>query len=270
MSGNKKIYLGTNTKMYKTIRQTTDFLTRLHELTKDISRDTMELFVIPSYTALSAAKASVPEESILLGAQNMCWEDEGQFTGEISPLMLKEIGVNIVMIGHSERRHIFGESNEEENKKVLAALKHGFTPLLCVGETGEEKDAGVAAEVLNTQLKVGLHGVSPEQAKNVIVAYEPVWANGVNGKPASEEYAEQIHALLHRTLGELFGKETGADIPVLYGGSVNPQNAEKLIVMPHIDGLFIGRSAWDADNFNRIIRQVLPLFFKKQNPQGAE
>lgn len=270
MNGNRKIYLGTNTKMYKNISQTVDFLTKLDSLTKNISRDQLELFVIPSYTTLSAARASVPEKDILIGAQNMCWEDQGQFTGEISPLMLEEVGVNMVMIGHSERRHIFHESNSEENKKVLAALRHGFTPLLCVGETEEEKEFNIAAEVLNTQLKVGLGGIPAEQAEKIMVAYEPVWAIGVNGKPASEEYAEKIHELIHRTLSELFGKEQGEKIPVLYGGSVNNGNAEKLIVMPHIDGLFIGRSAWDADNFNTIIRKVMPLFFEKQDVWEAD
>lgn len=269
MSGNRKIYLGTNTKMYKNISQTVDFLTKLDCLTKDISRDKMELFVIPSYTTLSAARASVPAEDILVGAQNMCWEDQGQFTGEISPLMLEEVGVNLVMIGHSERRHIFNESNYEENKKVLSALSHGFTPLLCVGETEQEKNYGTAEEVLNTQLKIGLRGVTTEQAKKIMVAYEPVWAIGVNGKPASEQYAEKIHALIHHTLVELFGAEIGDRIPVLYGGSVNNENAEKLIVMPHIDGLFIGRSAWDAENFNKIIRKVMPLFFQKTESLGG-
>lgn len=268
MSGSRKIYLGTNTKMYKNIRQTVDFVTRLETLTKDIPRDGLELFVIPSYTTLAAARKSVPETDILIGAQNMCWEDQGQFTGEISPLMLEEVGVDLVMIGHSERRHVFRENDAEENRKVLAALKHGFVPLLCVGETGEEKEYGIAEEVIRTQLKAGFRGVPAEQAGKVMVAYEPVWAIGVNGKPASEDYAEKIHALIHRTLAEQFGREQGEKIPVLYGGSVNDGNAEKLIVMPHIDGLFIGRSAWDADHFNSIIRKVMPLFFQKSGTEG--
>ncbi|WP_277668825.1 triose-phosphate isomerase [Caproiciproducens galactitolivorans] len=269
MERRKKIYLGTNTKMYKTTEQTVTFLERLNELTQDISRDRMELFVIPSYITLPAARASVPQESVLIGAQNMGWEEEGQFTGEISPLMLREAGVNIVMAGHSERRHIFRETDEEENKKVLCALQHGFKPLLCVGETAGEKDFGIAEEVLRMQLKVGFHNVTPEQAKAVSVAYEPVWAIGVNGVPATKEYADHIHKVIRDTLVELFGAEVGGDIPVLYGGSVNPQNAEGLIGMPYIDGLFIGRSAWDADNFHSIIRMVLPLFEEKRRKEAA-
>ena len=270
MERRKKIYLGTNTKMYKTTEQTVQFLTRLRELTKDISREEMTLFVIPSYTTLSAARACVAREQVLLGAQNMGWEEQGQFTGEISPLMLREAGMDMVMVGHSERRHVLRETDAEENKKVLCALQHDFIPLLCVGETGEEKDFAIAEEVLRTQLKVGFYGVSPEQAKKALVAYEPVWAIGVNGIPASKEYADHIHLLIRNTLIELFGAEIGSDIPILYGGSVNPQNAEELIRMPHIDGLFIGRSAWDADNFDSIIRKVLPLFQEKRSKEAVK
>ena len=150
----KKIYFGTNLKMYKTIADTVDYLQKLVSNTKDISRDRIELFVIPSYTSLYKAVESIDRSDIKLGAQNMCWEDQGQFTGEISPLMLKEIGLDLVMIGHSERRHVFGESDTEENKKVKAALNHGFIALLCIGETLEEKNFGISEEVLRTQLKI--------------------------------------------------------------------------------------------------------------------
>lgn len=259
----KKLHIGTNTKMYKTIAMTLEFLSNLGQLTADIHRADLELFVIPSFTALSDARPVAEHGRISLGAQNMGWADEGQFTGEISPLMLKEIGVKIVEIGHSERRHVLGEDDEMENRKVLAALRHGFTPLLCVGETEKEKGYGLADEVLQTQLKVGLWDVSPHQAKHLWIAYEPVWAIGVGGKPASKEYAEEKHAVIRKTLDQLFGKEISRQIPVLYGGSVNNGNAAELIKMPHIDGLFIGRSAWDAANFNSIIREVLPLYQQK-------
>ena len=252
----KKIYFGTNTKMYKTIKDTTSFLTRLDELTKDISRDDIQLFVIPSYTSLPAAAELPLQERILIGAQNMGWEDQGQFTGEISPVMLDEIGIRLVMIGHSERRHVLRETDFDEEKKVRKAIDHGMTALLCIGETGEEKDYGLSPEVLRTQLKVGLHSLKEEDVKNLWVAYEPVWSIGVNGTPASKEYAEEMHIVIRDTLVELF-PENGKDIPVLYGGSVNPENCLGLISQEHVDGLFIGRSAWDADNFNKIIRSVL-------------
>jgi L-erythrulose 1-phosphate isomerase len=258
-----KIYLGTNTKMYKTIFDTIDFLSELDSLTADIDRRMLELFVIPSFTSLEAARKCVPADKITLGAQNMCWEDKGQFTGEISPIMLKEVGVKIVEIGHSERRHVLRETDAEENKKVLAALNHGFTALLCIGETEEQKKQGISDEVLRIQLKTGLYGVTPKLAEHLWVAYEPVWAIGANGTPASKEYADEKHAVIKRTLAELFGEEVGGGIPALYGGSVNNENANELIAMPHIDGLFIGRSAWNAKNFNTIIRAVMPLFFNK-------
>lgn len=258
-----KLYLGTNTKMYKTISDTVSFLTELRELTADIDREQLELFVIPSFTSLEAAKRTVTGKEIKLGAQNMCWEEEGQFTGEISPLMLKELGIDIIEIGHSERRHVLGETDEEEKKKVAAAVSHGFTPLLCIGETLEQKNYGISDEILSMQLKIGLSMVTKEQASKLWIAYEPVWAIGVNGIPADEGYADEKHAVIKNTLVTLFGEEVGRDIPVLYGGSVNNANAELLIRKPNIDGLFIGRSAWNADNFNRIIRSVMPLFFQK-------
>ncbi len=265
-----RLYLGTNTKMYKTISDTVTFLTELRTLTEDIDRDKLELFVIPSFTALSAAKKTVPGGEIKLGAQNMAWADEGQFTGEISPLMLKEIGIDIIEIGHSERRHVLGETDEDEKKKTAAAVKHGFTPLLCIGETLEQKNYGISNEILSMQLKIGLSMLSKEQAKQLWIAYEPVWAIGVNGIPADEGYADEKHAVIKETLVTLFGEEVGRDIPVLYGGSVNNANAELLIQKPNIDGLFIGRSAWNADNFNRIIRSVLPLFYDRKDRKGCE
>lgn len=263
MNKQKKLYLGTNTKMYKTIAMTEDFLISLKERTANISRSELELFVIPSFTALYRARQCAEPDEIHLGAQNMCWEDEGQFSGEISPLMLKEVGVELVMIGHSERRHVLMETNEMENRKVLCALRHGLTPLLCIGETAEEKSHGLSDDVLRTQLKVGLHGVSAEDAAKVWIAYEPVWAIGVNGVPATKEYAEEKHCVIRQCVNTLFGSETGERIPLLYGGSVNPQNAVELISMRDIDGLFIGRSAWNAESFESIIRSVLPLWREK-------
>ena len=148
----KKLYFGSNLKMYKGIRDTTEYLKKLEDKTRDLSREEMELFIIPSYTSLPDAVRQTDSKLIRLGAQNMGWEDEGQFTGEISPCMLEEMGINLVMIGHSERRHVFGETDVEEDHKVKAALRHGFGVLLCVGETLEEKEYGIAEEVLRTQI----------------------------------------------------------------------------------------------------------------------
>ena len=265
----KKMYIGTNTKMFKTASETVDFLGQLYSFTADIERDEIELFVIPSYTSLGKARETVSSSQIKIGAQNISWEDRGQFTGEISPLMLKEIGIDLVMIGHSERRHIFGEKDAEENMKVLAALKHGFTALLCVGETEEQKESGISDEVLRTQVKYGLKNVSPDMSEKIWLAYEPVWAIGIHGKPATSEYADEKHKVIKDCLVEIFGNDTGSSIPVMYGGSVNNMNSIELIQKENVDGLFIGRSAWDAENFNSIIRSVLPLFRKKvKKPVG--
>ena len=256
----KKLYFGSNLKMYKNTADTVAYLKALEEKTKDIPN--IQMFIIPSYTTLERASEAVDHNNILIGAQNMCWEDQGQFTGEISPLMLKELGLDLVMIGHSERRHVFGETDVEENKKVLASLKHGFKTLLCIGETAEEKNFGISAEVLRTQLKVGLHGVEEKDLDKVWVAYEPVWSIGVNGTPAKADYAEEMHKEIKKCLNELFGKAS-KNIPVLYGGSVNPTNADELIKQKHIDGLFTGRAAWDAEKFDLLIRQALKAYANK-------
>jgi len=258
----KKLYFGSNLKMYKNIHDTVEYLQNLVEYTKDLSRDEIELFIIPSYTTLESASKNVDHAFVKIGAQNMCWEDEGQFTGEVSPLMLKEIGIDLVMIGHSERRHVFGETDIEENKKVKAALNHGFTTLLCIGETAEEKSYGISPEVLRTQLKIGFHDIPVSQIPNIWVAYEPVWSIGVNGTPATADYAEEMHKVIKQTLLDIFG-DAGADIPVLYGGSVNPGNASDLIVQPSIDGLFTGRAAWQADKFDKLIRDAKTAFESK-------
>lgn len=263
MTLRRKLLMGTNLKMYKTIAQTVAYLQELQAKTADLSRDELCLFVIPSYTALSAATAVVDHSLVELGAQNMNWEEKGQFTGEISPLMLQELQLEIVEIGHSERRHVFGETDLEERQKVGAALQHGFTPLLCVGETAAEKELGISDERLRMQLKIGLHGLSETQAAAVWVAYEPVWAIGVNGAPAAPEYANAKQQVIRDVLQELF-PYAGGSIPVLYGGSVNQDNANALIRQPAIDGLFVGRAAWDASDFDRLIRQVWPLWRKKE------
>jgi triosephosphate isomerase len=257
----RKLHIGTNLKMYKTIQETVSYLTDLERLTGDLAGD-LCLFVIPSYTALPAASAAVDRARISLGAQNMHWEEKGQFTGEISPLMLQELELEIVEIGHSERRHSFRETDIEENKKVISAINHGFIALLCVGETGDDKELDIGDERLRQQLKVGLHGLGEADCGRLWVAYEPVWAIGVNGIPARSDYADVKHRLIRETLLQLFPHQ-GHNVPILYGGSVNPDNACDLICQPAIDGLFVGRSAWEASRFDALIRQVLPVWRQK-------
>jgi len=258
----KKLYIGTNLKMYKTIAQTVNYLRELGSLTDGINREKLCLFVIPSYTSLQSAVSVAAQSRILLGAQNMHWEEQGQFTGEISPLMLDELGIDIIEIGHSERRHVFGETDEHCNKKVLSALAHGFVPLLCVGETAQQKDNGVSDEILRIQIKIGLLGVEPEQLQKLWVAYEPVWSIGVSGIPAPPEYAQEKHKVIRAVLRELYG-HAADEVPILYGGSVNPDNFRALISQPEVNGLFVGRAAWEAEKFNILIRETLPVWEQK-------
>ncbi len=254
----KKLYFGSNFKMYKNIAETKEYLQAIIKETEKIDKERIQLFFIPSYTSLESASKldSNIRNKFMLGAQNMCWEDSGQFTGEISPVMLKELGIELVMIGHSERRHGFHEDNVMENRKVRKALESGFTTLLCVGETAEEKNYGIGKEVIRTQLKTGLHKVEKEKLDKLWVAYEPVWAIGVNGTPASTEYAQDMHKAIRSCIEELYG-EKSADVPILYGGSVNLQNAEELIVQQDIDGLFTTRTAFQVKNFAEIIRKSI-------------
>lgn len=261
----KQLYFGSNFKMYKNIQATEEYLQAIVAATKDIDKEHVQFFFIPSYTSLESASKTSVRSQFMLGAQNMCWESEGQYTGEISPEMLKELGLDLVMVGHSERRHGFGESNETENKKVKKALEYGFTTLLAVGETKEEKNFGVGVEVLRTQLKTGLHDISPKDAAEKIwIAYEPVWSIGTGGTPAPVEYAREMHHEIRSCLVELFGAE-GNEIPILYGGSVNAQNGSALITQPDINGLFTTRTAFQVDTFAKLIRDAVEAFEQEQN-----
>jgi len=251
-----RLYVGSNLKMYKTNRQTVEYIDQIHTLTGDLPRPPLQLFILPSYTALADACRQADPDLLWVGAQNMHWEAEGPFTGEVSAPMLREIGVKIVMAGHAERRQIFSETDEQVNRRVHAALANGFITLLCIGETQSERQAGRSEERLRIQLTAGLKGIPLDQLDQLWVAYEPVWSIGIHGTPASPEIANAMHTVIRQTLVDLFPSRQG-NIPILYGGSVTPQNAADLVSQPEVDGLFIGRMAWDAVNFNRILRVVL-------------
>ena len=247
----KKLYFGSNLKMYKNIKDTVEYLQKLVENTKDISREEIELFIIPSYTTLESATKNVDRAYVKLGAQNMCWEDEGQFTGEISPLMLKELGLDLVMIGHSERRDYFGETNEDVNKKVLKALEHGITPIMCCGESLEQREQGVTMDFIRQQVKVGLQNVTSEQAKTMVIAYEPIWAIGT-GKTATTEQAEEVCKAIRECVAEVYDDATAEEIRIQYGGSVNAGNAAELFAQADIDGGLVGGASLKAD-FGKIV-----------------
>jgi L-erythrulose 1-phosphate isomerase len=213
----------------------------------------VQLFVIPPFPYIAEAAGLLSETKVLTGAQNMHWEDKGAWTGEVSPLMLKDCGAQIVEIGHSERRTHFGETDETVALKTAAAVRHGLIPLVCIGDTGAEYDAGQTAAALERQTRALLRDVSREDAHKVIIAYEPVWSIGEGGTPATPEFANDQH----RRIKSLTHDITGQELRVLYGGSVNPGNCAALSKETHIDGLFIGRSAWDIEGYLGIVKLVL-------------
>lgn len=217
-----------------------------------LARD-RDIVVAPPAVMIPAAAQALAGSSIALGAQNMHYEDKGAFTGEVSPPMLLAFGVSHVILGHSERRHIFHESDELVNRKMLSALRHHMIPIMCVGETQEEHDGGRALEVVMRQLQGGLEGVPAEHAARVVIAYEPIWAIGT-GRTASPEQAQNVHGAIRQTVADLHGREAAEAMRILYGGSVTPENVDSLVSKPDIDGALVGGASLKADSFARIIR----------------
>ena len=239
-----------NWKMNKGLYETRDLIRELFpqlHAVKDV-----EIVICPPFVGLGVAKRELEDSSIKLGAQNMHWSDSGAFTGEISPLMLKEL-CEYVIVGHSERRAMFGETDDTVNKKVLAALAHGLKPIVCVGETLEENQSGITAEVVGRQVRQGLRSLTAAQAEQVVIAYEPVWAIGT-GLAATPEGANAVHKdVIRPILRELFGEEVGEGMHILYGGSVNPGNASELFGQSDIDGGLIGGASLKADSFVALV-----------------
>ena len=239
---------GTNFKMNQTPAESAAFYQQL-SASVQVPADA-HLFFIPPFTSLSAVKdvAGQPPHQIWVGAQNVHWAPDGAYTGEISVSMLLALDVDLVLLGHAERRRYFHETDVDLNRKVLAALNAGLRVLLAVGETAEERSFGVGGETVLRQLRIGLHGVQPEQLGRVQIAYEPVWSIGAGGTPASPGDVEPIATLIRSGCEDLFAG-SGAEIPILYGGSVDPSNAGTFTALPDIDGLFVGRAAWAVDGF---------------------
>ena len=246
------LWVGTSWKMNKTLAEAMVFAEGL--AAADASRDErIQRFVIPPFTAVREVKARLSGTSVKVGAQNMHWDDAGAWTGEVSPLMLKDCNIDVVELGHSERREHFGETDRTVGLKTAAAVRHGLVPLICIGETLAERETGEADQVLKRQVEGALALLEGEaKAATILLAYEPVWAIGVNGIPATADYADERH----KRIAEVAEAALGRRVPVLYGGSVNPGNCEELITQAHIDGLFIGRSAWDVTGYLDILQRV--------------
>jgi triosephosphate isomerase (TIM) len=243
--------LAGNWKMYKTVAEALELAEGLLAGLGDVAE--REVLICPPFTALHALRPVLEGTPVRLGAQNMYYEVQGAFTGEVSPVMLKELGCTYVVVGHSERRQIFGESDELIGKKLRAALAHRLRPILCIGETKPERDAGNAENVTLGQLRACLAGVTAGQMSEVVVAYEPVWAIGT-GDTATPADAQAMHAAIRGALGELFGAETADGVRIQYGGSVKPDNVDELMAQPDIDGALVGGASLKAESFLRIVQ----------------
>ncbi len=251
MTTQQKFWIGTSWKMHKTLAEAELFVRAL--VLDDGNRNPLiQRFVIPAFMTVREVADQLSNTSVLVGAQNMHWADQGAWTGEVSPLMLTDGGLDLVELGHSERREHFGETDETVGLKVEAALRHGLIPLVCIGETGPERDAGKATDVLEKQVKAALaHVTDTQKTQPILFAYEPVWAIGENGSPATATYADARQAEIIEAARDQLGRV----VPCLYGGSVSPENCTDLISQPHIDGLFIGRSAWHVDGYLDILNR---------------
>ena len=243
----RQIFAG-NWKMYNTAVEARALIEGILKGTS--VSDGREIVIFPSFTLLALAVSLCEGTGISVGAQNMYFEEEGAFTGEISPLMIKDAGCRYVLLGHSERRHIFGETDSDINKKVKAAFKHGILPMLCVGELLEERESGKTSDVLSVQLKNGLLGVEKGQLGQLVIAYEPVWAIGT-GKVATPDIANSAHQTIRSCLSDMFGTDA-VSVPILYGGSVKPDNIDGLYAMEDIDGALVGGASLKADSFTVI------------------
>jgi triosephosphate isomerase len=238
-------YIAGNWKMHKTRSEARELA---ESLKTQLAECRNKLMVAPPFTALETVSKVIEGTNILLGAQNMAAEEAGAHTGEISVLMLKDLGVSVVILGHSERRHTYGESDELINKKVKLALGHGLKVVLCVGETLEERENGKVEEVVGTQLEKGLAEVTVQEMASITIAYEPVWAIGT-GKTATPDDADSVHSFIRKKLAGQFSENTGAETVIQYGGSVKPNNVKDLMAKENIDGALVGGASLKAETF---------------------
>ncbi|HTW56563.1 MAG TPA: triose-phosphate isomerase [Terriglobales bacterium] len=246
----KKVIAG-NWKMYKTPDETRSYLQEFLPLVASHDRD--EIVICPPYTDVDAAIAIARGSNVAVGVQNVHWKADGAYTGEISAPMLLSLGVSHVIVGHSERRQYFGETDDTVNLRLKTALESGLTAICCVGEVLEEREAGMTDDVLRRQCVRAFHAISAKKAAKLIVAYEPVWAIGT-GKTATPELAAEAHAVIRREATEVFGEEFAAQLRILYGGSVKPDNASALMAQEEIDGALVGGASLDPKSFAAIVK----------------
>ena len=246
----RKPLMAGNWKMNKTVEEAVTMVKALKTAVAGVSD--VEILVCPTFTALYAVNNEIKGSNINLGAQNLLWEPKGAFTGEISPAMVKDTGCSYVIIGHSERRQYFGETDETVNKRTKAAFGAGLVPVVCVGETLEERESNITFKVIETQIRGGLANLTAEEAATVVIAYEPVWAIGT-GKTATPEQAQEVHAFIRKLYAELY-KDAADKVRILYGGSVNPKNVSELMKQTDIDGGLVGGASLEADSFAQLVK----------------
>jgi triosephosphate isomerase (TIM) len=246
-----------NWKMFKTVAETVKHVKALRALVKDITE--VEIVVAPPFPSIHAAAESLRGSNIAVAAQNLHWEREGAFTGEVSASMIQEAGAELVIIGHSERRTLFGETDATVNRKIGAAFASALTPIVCIGETLDQRERNETLDVLDRQLKSGLDGVTSEQLARVVLAYEPVWAIGT-GRNATPAQAGEAHSHIRQRLRQWFGVEAADRCRVIYGGSVKPENIRDLVAQPDVDGALVGGASLDVKAFFDIIRNAAEAF----------
>ena len=245
-----------NWKMFKTVHEAVVYAKEFRSLVKDI--DDVEIVLAAPFTAVHAVAEAVRNSNIAVAAQNLFWEKEGAFTGEVSAPMVREAGAEYVLIGHSERRQLFGETDLTVNRKVGAALAAGLVPIVCIGETLAEREKNETMDVLDRQIKQGLDGLTGEQVAGLVIAYEPVWAIGT-GRNATTDQAQEAHAHIRRRLRSWFGADAGDKVQVLYGGSVKPDNIAGLGAQEDVDGALVGGASLTTQSFVEIVKKSRPV-----------
>ncbi|MBW2966652.1 triose-phosphate isomerase [Candidatus Woesearchaeota archaeon] len=247
----RKPIIAGNWKMNLNNAEAIDLVNELIPLVKDVAD--VEIVICPAFTALSEVFRVVDGTNILLGAQDVYFEEKGAFTSQISCDMLKDVGCTYVIIGHSERRQYFGETDESVNKKVKMVLSHGLKPIICVGETLEQREANQTMKIIEEQVKAALNGITKEQMNNVIIAYEPIWAIGT-GKTAMPEQAQEVHAFIRNLVLNIYDSDIADNLRIQYGGSVKPDNVKELMEQEDIDGGLIGGASLEAESFSKIVK----------------
>ncbi|SKC90212.1 triose-phosphate isomerase [Maledivibacter halophilus] len=238
-----------NWKMHMTKNGAVEFI---KELEKEVKDTDVEVVICPPATLLNILKEAAKGTNIKIGAQNMHWEKQGAFTGEVSPIMLKDLDIDYCIIGHSERRQYFGETNETVNKKIKSAIDHGINPIVCIGETLEVRKAGNTNSLLKEQVTEAFKNITDEEAKKIVVAYEPIWAIGT-GETATPEMANETIAYIREVIKDLYGEDISEEIRIQYGGSVKPSNVQELMNQEDIDGALVGGASLKADSFSQIV-----------------